>query len=104
MKITTLLIVLSALLMIWVVALQANAIMTDDRRVLTEANLDRKADVGAATDPNKAVVVVTINTDGADDDTNTDYGKYKPGQDSFGSDTRCHHHYPTDQNPNKPQH
>ncbi|GKV37917.1 hypothetical protein SLEP1_g45880 [Rubroshorea leprosula] len=90
--------------MIWVAALLANVIMTHDRRLLTEANLGRKADVGAATDANKAAVVVTINTDGADYDTNTDYGKYKPGQDSFGSDTSSHHHYPTDQNPNKPQH
>ncbi|GLT32789.1 hypothetical protein SLA2020_074310 [Shorea laevis] len=104
MKITTLMIVLPTLLiMIWVAALQANATMTDDRRLLREANLGRKADVGAATDANKAAIVVASNTDGADDDTNTGYGKYKPGQDSSGSDSSGHHHYPNDENPNKPQ-
>ncbi|GLT98976.1 hypothetical protein SLE2022_164470 [Rubroshorea leprosula] len=98
MKITTLLIVLSALLMIWVAALQANAAMTD-RRLPSEANLGRKADVGAATDANSAATVVTSSTDGAaaaaDDDTNPDPGKYAPS-----SDINTHRKYPDDQNPN----
>ncbi|GKV37915.1 hypothetical protein SLEP1_g45878 [Rubroshorea leprosula] len=95
MKITTLLIVLSALLMIWVAALQANAAMTD-RRLQREANLGRKADVGAATDANSAATVVTSSTDGAaDDDTNPNPGKYAPSSDTF-----THRKYPDDQNPN----
>ncbi|GLT67178.1 hypothetical protein SLA2020_395050 [Shorea laevis] len=98
-QITTLLIVLSALLMIWVAALQANAAMTDRRLLSDQANLGRQADVGAATDANNAATVVTSSTDGAAaDDTNPDPGKYS----SSGSDTNTHHKYPDDKNPNKP--
>ncbi|GLT98977.1 hypothetical protein SLE2022_164480 [Rubroshorea leprosula] len=53
MKNATFLIFLSALLMIWVATLQANAAMTDPK-LLSEANLGRKAEVGAATDASNA--------------------------------------------------
>ncbi|GLT67177.1 hypothetical protein SLA2020_395040 [Shorea laevis] len=76
--------------MIWVVALQVNAAMTDPK-LLSEANLGCKAEVGAATDASNAAAVVPSSThDGAaDDDTNPDSGKYN----SSDSDPSSHHKY-----------